>query len=74
MSDTTITATKTFTAAALTAELGRRRNNKTRDEKVRAKSYIFPALTKANIAAIQAGEIVTVEFKTGRVEHVGLKV
>lgn len=69
----TVTATKTFTAAALTAELGRRRNNKSRDVKVKAKSYIFPALTKANIKAIQAGEVVTVEFKSGRVEHVGLK-
>lgn len=73
MSDTIVTPTKTFTAAALTAELGRRRNNKSRDVKVRAKSYIFPALSKADIAAIQAGEVVTVSFKSGRVEHVGLK-
>lgn len=74
MSNTTVTPTKTFTAAALTAELGRRRNNKSRDVKVKAKSYVFPALTKANIKAIQEGEIVTVSFKSGRTETVGLKV
>lgn len=69
----TVTATKTFTAAALTAELGRRKNNKKRDVKVRARSFVLPALSAANIAAIKAGEIVTVDFKSGRTEHVGLK-
>lgn len=69
----TITATKTYTAAALDAELGRRRNNKRRDTKVRAKSYVLPKLDSADIDAIKAGEIVKVEFKSGRVEYVGLK-
>ena len=69
----TATATKAFTSAALTAELGRRRNNKTRDIKVRPKSFVFPKLTAADIKAIQAGELVTVTFGTGRVEVVGLK-
>lgn len=67
------TATKTFTDKALTAELGRRKNNKTRDVKVRPGSYVFPALSKADIATIQAGETVEVTFKSGRVEVVGLK-
>lgn len=69
----TVSATKAYTAQALDAEVGRRRNNKARDNKVRARSYVLPALSSADIAAIKAGNIVRVEFKSGRVEFVGLK-
>lgn len=69
----TLVATRTFTAAALDAELGRRKNNKTRTEKVRAKSFVLPALSKAQMDEIKAGAIVTITFKSGRVELVGLK-
>lgn len=69
---TTPAPTKTFTAAALTAELGRRRNNKTRETKARSKSFVLPKLSQADIAAIKAGETVTVTFQSGRVEHVAL--
>ncbi len=74
MSTTTITPTRTITATALRAEQGRRRNNKTRDIKVKAKSFILPALSGDQINAILVGEVVTVMFKSERVEHVGLKV
>lgn len=70
---TTLTPTRTFTALALDAELGRRRNNKTRDEKVRAKGYVLPALSREDIANLKNGELVKVEFKSGRTEIVGLK-
>ena len=73
----TVTPTRTITAAALDAELGRRRNNKVRKAKgeqvVRARAFYLPALSSADIAAIKAGEVVKVEFANGRVEHVGLK-
>lgn len=65
--------TRTFTAAALDAELGRRRNNKHREKKVTARSFVLPKLSKATVAAIKDGEIVTVNFASGRVETVGLK-
>lgn len=67
------TATKKFSAVALDAELGRRKNNAKRDVKVRAKSYVFPKLNAADIANIKAGQVVTVEFNSGRKERVGLK-
>ena len=73
----TITPTRTFTAIALDAELGRRANNKKRKAKgeatVRPKSFVFPKLSKADIAAVKEGAVVKVEFGTGRVEFVGLK-
>ncbi len=69
----TTTATRTFAPAALDAEIGRRRNNKTRDIKVRAKSFVLPALSTSDIAAIKNGDVVEITFKSGRVEHVGLK-
>lgn len=68
----TITPTKTYTAKALDAELGRRRNNKRRDAKAKAASFRLAKLTKADMDAIKNGEIVTVTFSTGRVEHIGL--
>lgn len=73
MSNTAVTPTRTFTARALDAEVGRRRNNKTRDEKVRSKSFVLPALSKVDIEAIKAGGTVEVSFKSGRSEIVGLK-
>lgn len=69
----TIIPTRTFTAKALDAELGRRRNNKTREKRARAKSFVLAGMGGGQIAAVKAGEIVQVEFKSGRVEHVGLK-
>lgn len=69
----TLTPTRTFTATALDQELGRRRNNKTRTQKVRARSFILPALSREDIAKIKEGEVVTVNFKTGRIETVGLR-
>lgn len=77
MSTTTDIISKSFTAAALTAELGRRRNNKARrangEPIVRATSYVLPALSKEVIERIQGGETVPVEFKSGRIVHVSLK-
>jgi hypothetical protein len=48
-------------------ELGRRVNNKARTDKVRAKAWWLPFLTKADFAAIAKGETVRKEFKSGRV-------
>lgn len=76
-SNTTVTPTRTFTAAALDAELGRRRKNKVRvakgEEKKRAASFVLPSLSADDMTAIKAGEVIRVEFHSGRVEHVGLK-
>jgi hypothetical protein len=71
----TPTPTHTFTAAALKAEQGRRKNNKTRPkgEKAKAKSFIFPAMNGDQIEAVLAGSVVELTFKSGRVELVGLK-
>lgn len=66
--------TRQFTAIALDAELGRRKNNRGRDVKVRPKSFVFPKLSSEDIDRIKAGEVVTVKFNSGRVEHVALKV
>lgn len=74
MSTTKIVPSRTITAAALVAEQGRRRNNKSRDVKVKAKSFILPALSADQMDAIIAGDLVTLTFKSGRVEHVALKV
>ena len=69
--------TKTFTAKALSDELARRVKNKARKRQgkdaTRAASWVFPAMSKAQIEAVLAGEIVTVEFKSERVELVGLR-
>jgi len=48
-------------------ELGRRRNNKTRTDKVRASAWWLPFLTKQDFAAIAAGQTINKEFKSGRV-------
>lgn len=69
----TATATKTFTARALDAEVGRRRNNRQREVQVRARSFVLPNLSAADIASVKDGNVVTVSFKSGRVERVGLK-
>lgn len=74
---TTITPTRTFTAAALEAELGRRKNNRKRrannEDPKRAKSFVLPRLSKADMRAIKEGAVVTVTFQSGRTEHVGLR-
>lgn len=69
----TTTATRTFTVLALDAEIGRRKNNNKRDVKARAKSFVLPKLSAADIASIKDGNVVTVTFNSGRVERVGLK-
>lgn len=73
----TITATKTFTAAALDNELKRRKNNRKRRtqgiDTARAKGFVLQKMSKDQMDRVKAGEIVKVEFKSGRVEHVGLK-
>lgn len=48
-------------------ELGRRRNNKARADKVRAKAWWLPTLTKQDFAAIAAGQTITKTFNSGRV-------
>lgn len=72
----TITPTKTFTAKALADELARRANNKARrragEKPAKAKSWVFPAMSKQQIKAVLAGEVVEVGFGSGRTEHVGL--
>lgn len=72
----TITPTKTFTAKALADELARRANNKARrragEKPAKAKSWVFPAMSKQQIEAVLAGEVVEVGFGSGRTEHVGL--
>lgn len=74
----TITVTRTVSATALDNELGRRRNNKKRaakgEDKVRAKAFYLPKLSTADVETIKGGGIVSVEFSSGRVEHIGLKV
>lgn len=69
--------TRTFTAKALDAEVGRRKNNRKRraagEPAVPAKSFVLPALTKAQMAEIKNGAIVAVKFNSGRVETVALK-
>lgn len=76
MTTTTTTPTKTLTAKALDAELGRRRNNAKRaangEPKVKAKGFVLPSLSKAQMALIKNGEVVTLTFKSGRTETVGL--
>lgn len=66
-------ATRTFTARALTSELGRRRNNKAKGTSSRARSWVFSKMDNDDIECVLGGEIVTVEFGSGRVERVGLK-
>ncbi len=75
MSTTTITPTTTFTAQALHAEQGRRKNNKNRPkgDKAKATSWVFPAMGGEQIQAVLAGSVVEVTFKSERVELVGLK-
>lgn len=72
----TITPTKTFTAKALADELARRANNKARrragEKPAKAKSWVFPAMSGPQIEAVLAGQVVTVEFGSGRTEYVGL--
>lgn len=70
----TITPTRTYTEKALDAELGRRRNNKTRETPVRGKGFLLTSLSKADMDQIKAGTVVVKSFNSGRVEHVGLKV
>lgn len=70
---TTIEVTKFVTEAGIKAELGRRRNNKGRDAKARSANYVYGKLSKADAKALLAGEVVTLEFGSGRVEHVGVK-
>lgn len=64
-------ATKTFARKGITDELARR--SKPKAERGKAKSWVFSALGKSDLAAILDGQIVTVAFGSGRVEHVGLK-
>lgn len=72
------TPTRTFTARALDAETGRRAKNKVRrakgEDTKKAASFVLPSLSAEDIATIKGGGVVTVEFNSGRVEHVGLKV
>lgn len=70
---TTATAidTKAFSARALKAELTRR--SKRRDERGRAKSWVFVGMTKQDISNVLAGNTVQVNFKSGRVVDVSLK-
>lgn len=65
--------TRTFSVAAIDAEAGRRRNNKKRDEKARAKSFVLAGMSADQMAAVKGGEVIEVAFKSGRVETVGLK-
>lgn len=62
MSTSTVTdiPVKAFTAQALDAEMGRRRNNKGRAKKVPAKSWALAKLSQADVATIKAGGTVTV--------------
>lgn len=62
MSTSTVTDTRTkaFTAQALDAEMGRRRNNKGRSKKVHAKSWVLAKLSQADVATLKAGGTVTV--------------
>lgn len=69
---TTIEATRTLTERACKAELGRR--NKPKATRGRTRSWLFDGMLNEHIHAVMDGKIVRVEFKSGRVEHVGLKV
>lgn len=70
---TTATAidTKAFSARALKAELTRR--SQPRNERSRAKSWVFVAMTKPEIKSVLAGETIRVNFNSGRVVDVSLK-
>lgn len=52
--------------AAVKQELGRRRNNKTRNEKVKAKSWWLGLLGKDEFDTILAGVPLTRTFKSGK--------
>lgn len=67
----TITPTRTFAAKGITDEQGRRRKPKTTRGK--AKSWVFSRMDNADLQAVLDGEIVKVEFASGRVEFVGLR-
>lgn len=56
---------KTFSAQALKAEQGRRRNNRRREagDKVRPASWVFRGLSNADIEAILEGETITASFQ-----------
>lgn len=71
MSDT-LTPTKTFSPLTLKGEITRRKANKTRTPKVKAKSFVLPAMSKPQIQAVLAGQIVEVTFKSDRREVVAL--
>lgn len=75
--------TKLFKPGALTAEQGRRKNNK-RERKVaaaegrepntaKAASFIFPNMSNDDLVAVLAGATVQVDFKSGRTEHVAVE-
>jgi hypothetical protein len=66
--NTTHTKVKTIKAKALSDEFGRRRNNKTRSEKVRTKAYYLAALSSEDRKVLEAGGTVTKTYKSGRVE------
>ena len=77
MATATLEVTRQFTATALDAELSRRKNNKAREAagepRARSKGFVLPSLTKDDVKALKAGELVTKTYKSGRVEVIGIK-
>lgn len=67
------TTVKEISPQALAAEFGRRRNNKSRDKKVHAKSWVFRKLTQADRATLEAGGTVVVEGTNAGKVTVSLK-
>lgn len=62
--------TKVIAMKAIDDEIGRRRNNKTREQKKRPKAWYLAKLTRPDFAVLKAGGTVTVVGKkSGRVVH-----
>lgn len=62
--------TKTFARKGITDEIGRRA--KPRATRGRARSWVFGAMSNADLQTVLDGGVVEVTFKSGRVERVGL--